>query len=414
MEELARKKKADLQLPRYQRPKGKWDANKQFKLSMSIFFDLPAGYICWKETGTSKMLIDGRQRRMAIRDMLDPLSYSEMVVSAIPKEVNIAGGSKSDELDKRIFESARDWLKSYNKDSFKGLYSDWTLEDLQELCDERGIPWDNSKTQDFLASKLADWDLETGIGLDKKYQDALKPVYELVHVILKDKSTAKAGFNVTYKKLNVGLKKAWGLNSDGPNANVEEPEFFEWKNSKWVFNTNIFSRDLEEFFRASDWDIDDCQDVKKLVKWLRQQYSSILMEGDQAKLIEFFRVTNRETQHKLIAEKFLAVRQRISKTQLGVCSLTETCTITEAMKVFQLINSEGVPLSEIEIMASWPDWGHDYVYDSSNPAPPNVQDTVEEMYVGKKAMEFDVSEISKWDIAATVLPRLKHTAIWGD
>jgi hypothetical protein len=212
----------------------------------------------------------------------------------------------------------------------------------------------------------------------------------------------------------VGLRKAWGLDEDGPNANVDEPNFFEWGNGKWNFNPTIFSRDLEEFFRAMGWEIDQCQDVTKLVTWMRGKYSSILMEGNQSKLIDFFKEPSRESQHKLIAEKFLAVRQKIAKTSLGVCELTESCTITEAMKVFQLINSEGVPLSEIEIMASWPDWGHDYIYDKNNPAPSEVQDTVEEMYKGKKTMEFDVSEISKWDIAATVLPRLKHIAIWGD
>ena len=422
MEELAFKSKTDLRLPRYQRPSKKWDGKAKFGLSMSIFFDLPAGYICWKDDGSQKVLIDGRQRREAIGEMLDPLNFSAMVIKAIPKEVIDEHGAKTNDIDKRIFHFAREWLKDYDEEGFAQYYSDTTkypkIDDLQQECDARSITWVASDSRTKLEGELAKYDMETGIGLDKKYIDLLLPIFELIRSVRKAAKTELAGFNDTYR-IHGSMSKlaAWGLDDTlGPRSGVDEPEFFDYDHvkAKWIFNPNKFSNELVEFFRIKGWSLVDCRDVSNLVNYFGK-YDSIHRHGDMSKLQKWFGDAKRSDDHAHLVEKFFDVRKSVQKTRLGVCELTPECSITEAMKVFQLINSSGVQLSEIEVMASWPDWGSAWVYTSKTPAPLHLADSVKKMYQETKEMKgIDFDQISKWDIAATLSARLNHQTIWGE
>ena len=421
MEELSFKSKTDLRLPRYQRTSKKWDGKAKFGLSMSIFFDLPAGYICWKDDGKQKVLIDGRQRREAIREMLDPLNFSTMVIKAIPKEVMDEHGAKTNDIDKRIFHFAREWLKNYNEEGFAQYYSDTTkypkINDLQDECEARSIAWVSTDSRVQLEGKLAQYDMTTGIGLDKKYMDRLLPIFELIRSVQKATTTALSGFNETYRMHGSASKLAsWGLDETlGPRAGINEPEFFDYDDvkAKWIFNPNKFSNDLVNFFRMNGWSLADCRDVSKLVTYF-SRYDSIHIHGDMSKLQKWFGDAKRKNDHDHLVEKFFDVRNSVQKTRLGVCELTPDCSITEAMKVFQLINSSGVQLSEIEVMASWPDWGSAWIYSSTTPAPLDLVHSVKKLYEETKEMKgINFDEISKWDIAATLSARLNHQTIWG-
>ena len=418
MEELAFKSKSDLKLPRYQRPNKKWNEKAKFGLTMSVFFDLPAGYICWKVDEEQSVLIDGRQRREAIREMLDPLKFSNMVMKAIPKKVSDEKGNDIEEIDKRIYHFAREWLKNYDEQGFIRYYSDVEkypkIEDLREECDNRLITWNGSDSREKLEKELAKSDMESGIGLEKKYMDLLKPIYELIRSVKKGMKTVSAGFNDTYRCHTKAKLKAWGLDNEiGPRDDVEEPEFFEYDytKAKWVFNSNKFSNDLVNFFKINGWNESFCRDVSNLLNYFNK-YSSIFQEGDRARLQQWYGDAKRADDHAHLVQKFFVVRNAIKKTELGVCELTEDCDITEAMKVFQLINSSGVQLSEIEVMASWPDWGSAWVY--TDDAPQELTDAIKELYQQTKEMDgINFKEVSKWDIAATLSARLNHQAIWG-
>ena len=177
---------------------------------------------------------------------------------------------------------------------------------------------------------------------------------------------------------------------------------------------NKFSNELVEFFRIKGWSLVDCRDVSNLVNYFGK-YDSIHRHGDMSKLQNWFGEAKRSDDHAHLVEKFFDVRKSVQKTRLGVCELTPECSITEAMKVFQLINSSGVQLSEIEVMASWPDWGSAWVYTSKTPAPLHLADSVKKMYQETKEMKgIDFDQISKWDIAATLSARLNHQTIWGE
>ena len=163
----------------------------------------------------------------------------------------------------------------------------------------------------------------------------------------------------------------------------------------------------------SGWDPNTCKDVSNLLNYFNK-YTSIQRHGDPSRLQQWYGDAKRADDHAHLVLKFFEVRNSIKKTKLGVCELTPACEITEAMKVFQLINSSGVQLSEIEVMASWPDWGSAWVYDDETPAPPELEDSIKQLYQQTKEMDgINFSQVSKWDIAATLSARLNHQAIWG-
>ena len=292
---------------------------------------------------------------------------------------------------------------------------------LKDECQLRGLDVGGSREE--LEKRLAKSDMETGLGLDKKYQDSLNPLVKFATAVRREQGTIQAGFKEIYGKNTKELRKLWGLDEAGPSDGDNRPKFWKWEENrngdfKWVFDPEIFSSDLAEFFVYASHAETGCKDSKGLVNWLGGKYNAILTgpHNDKVKLTEkWIGETWKTDAHEEIVGTFLPLRSKISKTNIGLCKLTEACTITEAMKVFQLINSAGVQLSEIEVMASWPDWGFAFVYDINNPADQDVRETVEKMYEGKKSMPtVNLDNISKWDIAATVTARLDHTVIWGN
>ena len=57
-----------IKLPRFQR-KSTWTAKQNFELAISIFQEYPVGVVIINDEGHTSWLLDGRQRRSALRDL---------------------------------------------------------------------------------------------------------------------------------------------------------------------------------------------------------------------------------------------------------------------------------------------------------------------------------------------------------
>ena len=57
-----------IKLPRFQR-KSTWTAKQNFELAISIFQEYPVGVVIINDEGHTSWLLDGRQRRAALRDL---------------------------------------------------------------------------------------------------------------------------------------------------------------------------------------------------------------------------------------------------------------------------------------------------------------------------------------------------------
>lgn len=57
-----------IKLPRFQR-KSTWTAKQNFELAISIFQEYPVGVVIINDEGHTSWLLDGRQRRSALKDL---------------------------------------------------------------------------------------------------------------------------------------------------------------------------------------------------------------------------------------------------------------------------------------------------------------------------------------------------------
>ena len=57
-----------IKLPRFQR-KSTWTAKQNFELAISIFQEYPVGVVIINDEGHTSWLLDGRQRRTALKDL---------------------------------------------------------------------------------------------------------------------------------------------------------------------------------------------------------------------------------------------------------------------------------------------------------------------------------------------------------
>ena len=393
-----------IKLPRYQRPGSQWNEEKRLGFLMSVLFGLPTGFITERlDNNGIKWLIDGRQRRECIDHLLNPCTLAKIVESVVDDEVlEFDQVNKTKDIDKRIYKFARTWLQEYDR-SAEDKYRQYEKAELIELCDEKGIYTTTNDTNDELIKKLVANENDTGLGLEEDKKEKLQPLVDLMKLM--------EGWADEGKPIVSGFAKKfrWNNHKEIYNPEVSNgiyyPKFYLRKNGKWNYQPEIFGSVIRDFYNEKRWD-KRCTNTSQFVNYLKSESNDVI---NSEKLTQKWDSVKDDTD--LLYQKMTTFKKKFEDSKIGKIHLLEQCTAFEGMKIFTIINSQGVTLSGIQLLAAWPEWNQP-LYDEDNEC--NNEDLIKEVDSLYQMLGVDYDgEISKWDVAATLVNRMDDEFLWN-
>lgn len=347
-------------LPRFQR-KRTWKDSRRFELCISLFSDYPMGTIVVKNEespdGTRKWLLDGRQRRDTFADMLNP----DNIYIWARRYLGLQARMQRDEVKKRFEEVVTNYLQ-FDRD--------------EEMEDEK----EGEEDLDYVE------DEEPGDSQIKTVFESHKGLTKLAEVICNVHPMRKQGKHFTSNftdPFNFGDFKMSYIEKDEEGKPFVNSE----KLVKWINNHTESIKDSE---------IDDLK-VENVLEWIDNS-------TDDVKKCVIENLDGIKTSIKMVR----AIANRMMNSQIIVIELDDSCHSSDERKIFEIINTKGVPLTGPEIMSAKPNWNKPVEMPSDA-----VKESVEKMY---KALEIEQKGVVKWDVAATFTDRLDPSSdfILGD
>lgn len=335
-----------IKLPRFQR-KVTWDNKRRFELCVSLFKGYPLGTIVLKEDVVGKdkkvvkWLLDGRQRRDTFVDMQNPVTIYTWAIEY---------------LDIKKVDEESDIRRKYMKKIFDYLQND--VEDNSDEPEEETIEGEvdvestNAVESTVFVPKVA---------LDEGTQQLL----ELICMIHnksnnKDNFTDPFSFNIDYKPSYYHQDK----------KTIDSNSLVKWIKSKFSFEEDINSLTVDDIFNKFDNPPEDLrQDIDYNLNRIKKSIKMV----------------------KIITEQ-------LSSATVQQIVLDRTCSMADARKIFEIINTKGVALTGAEIMSAKPTWN-----EPISAVDEDVKKSIEELYRGLK---IETDSYVKWDIAASLVYRL--------
>ena len=118
-----------IKLPRFQR-KSTWTAKQNFELAISIFQDYPVGVVIINEEGNKSWLLDGRQRRTALRDLR---ANPDLVYDWARKYIGFRANEPEDTVQNRFWGRINEYLQHEDYDEIPQNMEELDTEESQEV-----------------------------------------------------------------------------------------------------------------------------------------------------------------------------------------------------------------------------------------------------------------------------------------
>jgi hypothetical protein len=350
----------DIHLPRFQR-KLTWSDKQRFDLTLSLFNDFPMGNVVVKiddsVSPVRKYLLDGRQRRAALRDMRDP----DLVYQWARAALRARATTGESELIQLYYARIVDYFGE---------------EAWQELDSGYG-DGDGSPSPEIESTAI---EVDEDMSVDPPLPNALKELLELILVVHKggsagfakpfqlDDAPSKLPYRddsgaITSASIRKWLRERWEASEDeGEPYPPSQSTFLGWVTPAGLAPTET---DVLALNVSARWD------------WLTRSMGL-------ARTLE----------------------SRVSNGRLGVLEIRNT-THSAERKIFEIINAAGTPLTAVEILSAKHTW-NESVAPVSQAASQNVAELYSTMGLPKPV------DIVRWDLAATVMDRLPIPYIFGD
>lgn len=342
-----------LKLPRFQR-RGVWDMNQKFELAISVFQDYPVGVVIVNKEQQTSWLLDGRQRRSALKEVHDdPVALYKFAKKYI--------GFKVTDDEKVLQDAYWDKVERYlqKEESDKQVSSD--SPDVSEYGDEEEIiekSFNSEKQrrglQILLDTILFVHQLKNGISRFERTFDYTKYVSRLQYAPAKDQ------YVVNSSKLRAFLLS---LNNSLNGATLSEEYFIEYYDE----NCGIVAEKRAKFE----------QEVKNSWTYIESTIATISK-----------------------------VEKVFEDARIGIIELTNVSPL-DSQNIFSRINKGGTILKAEELLSAKPFWN----------APVNVinhstRELIADMY--RKLGVDDSGKTVRWDMAATVLKRINDQRLLFD
>jgi hypothetical protein len=353
-----------VKLPRFQR-KQTWDEKKDFALAISVFKGFPLGVVVINKEVENrkplKWLLDGRQRRNALTNMLlDP----EAIYVWARRFVGFKQSAEATDIEDLYWKKIEEYLGADDTDE----KDDQSQEELNiPSPDVPESSQDEEPTSEFksgaktkqIGSRYHDLDLLLDLILlthkkNKRRSGFTQPfdfsdfIENLDYV---DSVAGKACLNS--KKLRIWMHEYRNHCANNEQAHLNKERFFNYLKSR--YNNS----------------------EPKLKQKIDREWERIKARFDCIEIIE----------------------NKLQETKIGLIELTGA-NASDAQTTFKIINSSGTPLSAVEILSAKPSWNEPI----TNPSAQLVQATTD-LYA---AIDVVQDGVVKWDAPATFARRLNN------
>lgn len=366
-----------IKMPRFQRAKT-WKTKQKFELALSIFKRYPLGCVILcsesdKGSGTqTRWLIDGRQRFTTIKEMFkNPVVIYDWARSYL----SIKSNSTVPEIEEKF------WKK----------VSEFTNYDPNDKSDdvEENITDDETSIDDIPVSED---DIEETKDLNSKDSN-LANLLELIIFC-----------HIHKDSKNYGLTQVFNISKFVAKNNKYSIKFLAEGSSdiiSCVKIKNLISA-YKEYCRA---DKKDYKDKNNYIQYLDMEFNFI-SDAHKNKYLE--EKLNDWDNKQLKAIKFFEIVDSVlNNTFLAVISV-EDASSTDEQKIFNLINSNGTPLTAAEVLSAKPSWNKPLGYVSQD-----IKNAIVALYKDRLENEdIDPNKCVRWDLPACLPSLLKNFEIF--
>lgn len=340
---------AQLKLPRFQR-KATWVEKQNFELAISIFQDYPVGVVIVNKEFDSSWLLDGRQRRNALKEMR---ANPNSVYMWAKKYIGFKANEDTTELKKKYWGKVEEYLQK-----------DKTEEENEQETNEE----DFSAEDSFDAAK------------QRRGLETLLEIILMVHQFKTVGGRQMGAWERTFDFTQYFSRLSYAPQREGGKIKPEKLRDYLLKLGNEVPNLTI------ETFREYYEDNFELPDYKRL--------------KFEAEVSQKWNEIRNCINVILLSEKI------IDDARIGIIQLTNVSPL-DAQNIFSRINSGGTQLKAEELLSAKPFWNEKV---STNNA--ELKEIVSNLY--QKLGVETPKDIVKWDLAATFINRVKDESLLFD
>lgn len=351
---------SNIRLPRFQR-KSTWKPSQNFELAISMFKEYPLGVIVINDEKGTSWLLDGRQRRNALKELRD---NPDLVYDAAKTYIKFKSNEPEDSLKEKFWQKVDSYLVNY------AAMSD------EEIAQAEG-------NEDMGEEDPAN---EDGINRARQ-QEGLKTLLDIILMVHQKKKDKESGLSYGQWERLFKLDKflsnlEYATKRDNYRINPEQLHEFLLKIGKKAKMENRIA-DADFFMEYVDEKIKEGQESAFKMHIERHW-------DDMARVISVV----------------MRSEELFRRARIGVISI-KNVTPLDAQNIFSRINSGGTPLSPEELISAKPFW-NEPILDCNT----EVRNLVRDLY---RRLDVSVPEdgrIVRWDIIATLMNRIKDNKLF--
>lgn len=371
----------NVRFPRFQR-KQTWKDEQNLKLAISIFKSYPVGVtIINKEDfghRVTRWLLDGRQRRNALKLMLD---NPENIYMWAKRFFRIQSSDDNQDIKHKFWNGIEDYL------NFK---DQWEEEEEEKL---KKIGFNNETIEE---DYIGDFELDDFTKDEQGREESLKvditslggnlaellKIIQVVHKIkiINKTEIASSGFTKPFDFSKI----------------ITNLSYIESSSGQRILNGRKLTTFIKEYrqYLSDTYDRNNI-DIVTFKNFILSRYKLNDKEEDKLKLELEKNWENISESMDLIE----MIENRLQEAKIGIIE-TKDLSASDSQMIFKLINDEGTPLSAVEILSSKPTWNIVVKNPSSE-----VKKYAEELYSN---INTDSTNIVRWDYPATLYNRLNY------
>lgn len=346
----------NIRLPRFQR-KQTWNEKKNFQLCISLFKEYPLGVsilsIDENNGRTIRWLLDGRQRRNALSQMLED-----------PEAIYFWGqkfiGFKNKDQPAEIAEA---FWKKINE------YIEYEDDEQSNLLDDESDEVDLSSDAEYIESDKESF--STGL-------DFLLEIIQLIH----NKRNGNTGFTIPFDFSKY----------------IQRLSYMDIHSGKARLSARKLKNFLDQYRIFCDQDNLNFEEAKNFIAYVSSQ--SVISDDSIPKFTEAVMKSWKELLLRIVMLE--RIDSLMGTSKIGLIEV-KNLSPSDAQKIFNIINSEGEKLTAVEVLSAKPSWNTTIELPSAA-----MSNAVAELY---KKIGADYGDIVKWDLPATMLRRIPRNYV---
>lgn len=340
-----------MKLPRFQR-RATWVEKQNFELAISIFQDYPVGVVIVNKEIDSSWLLDGRQRRNALKEMR---ANPNSVYVWAKKYIGFKDNEDVSELKKKYWGKVEEYLQKDKTDDPNTVEQDYESED------------------DFVADSFDP-------GKQRRGLVNLLEIILMVHQLKKSGGHSTGAWQRTFDFTKFFSRLSYAPQREDCRVNPVK---------------------LRDFLLVLD------NSIQELTEESFVEYYEDLFEIAENKSKKFKEaVSQRWTEISNCIRVIRASEKIIDDARIGIIQLTNVSPL-DAQNIFSRINSGGTQLKAEELLSAKPFWN-----EVVNTSDVQLKSLVSNLY---SRLEVETpKDIVKWDLAATLLNRINDDNLLFD